>query len=88
MKGARIWLGLSLAVATTIAFAGCGSDSGPAPVGSGDPECGNNICEAGESVIDCFADCASCAGGQCGTCGNNVIEAGENCDGTSFLKGC
>lgn len=88
MKGARIWLGLSLTVAMTIAFAGCGSDSGPASVGSGDPQCGNNICEAGESAIDCFADCASCVGGQCGTCGNNVIEAGENCDGTSFLKGC
>jgi hypothetical protein len=88
MKGARIWLGLSLAAAMTIAFAGCGSDSGPAPVGSGDPVCGNNVCEAGESVVDCSADCASCAGGQCGTCGNNVIEAGENCDTTAFLKGC
>ncbi len=89
MKGARIWLGVSLAVTMAIVFAGCGSDTDPAVPGTGaDPVCGNNVCEAGESVFDCSSDCASCAGGQCGTCGNGVVEAGENCDGQIFKKDC
>lgn len=40
-----------------------------------DPECGNGICEAGESAASCVADCA---------CGNGIIDPGEDCDGAEL----
>ena len=50
-----------------------------------DIACGNGVCEPGETVFSCLADCAL------GTCGNHVCEPGEEnggCDVDCFLDLC
>ena len=53
------------------------------------PECGNNICEAGENCYDCFVDCKCKSSEYCSVekkvcieivCGNGICDPGETSD--------
>ena len=48
---------------------------------SGPPVCGNGLCEAGETWVSCYADCATAA-----ECGNGICEPGE--DSTNCPSDC
>jgi len=47
----------------------CGDGSG------NEAECGNLICEAGETMATCATDCS---------CGDGTLDLGEECDGSDF----
>jgi hypothetical protein len=50
------------------------------------PVCGNGLCEPGETVASCYADCATAA-----VCGNGICEPGEdptNCPADCTAAGC
>lgn len=59
-------LRLATAGMLAVALVACGDG------GSGNAECGNQVCETGENHSSCPSDCS---------CGNGSIDEGEECDG-------
>ncbi|GAB4509594.1 MAG: hypothetical protein Tsb0020_26210 [Haliangiales bacterium] len=63
------WDGICVGLAEDI----CGLDCGPPG-----PECGDGVCELGESCLTCATDC-----GECPACEHDVCETGD-----ALLNGC
>ena len=61
---------LLLAICLVLVCPGC-SDGGA----DGNDDCGNTICDPGETAVTCPMDCG---------CGNNAIDEGEDCDDSAM----
>lgn len=79
------WLGILMAC--WIGAAGCDSSSGS----GGAAECGNAICEVGETCATCASDCGACNTPACGDAACNGSETCLTCAadcGGCNLPGC
>ncbi len=91
MRIAGLSLALGIGVFVAVVSAGCGSrtplddlggtygEGGPEPEGAPPPNCGNGMCDNGETCMTCALDCGTCPGCGDGKCDMTGGESCYNC---------